>query len=123
MKLSADLVTLSACQTGLGKLTKGEGLVGMTRAFMFAGTPSVLVSLWSVADEATAVFMVDFYSRIRAGKDKATALMETKRRMMNHPEHAEYRDPFYWAAFVLQGEWTNTECIDDVRMSACEIQS
>lgn len=80
----------------------------MTRAFMFAGTPSVLVSLWSVADEATAVFMVDFYSRIRAGKDKATALIETKRKMMNHPQHAEYRDPFYWAAFVLQGEWTNT---------------
>ena len=107
MKLNADLVTLSACQTGLGKLTKGEGLVGMTRAFMFAGTPSVLVSLWSVADEATSAFMVDFYRRVRSGTDKATALVATRRLMMTHPEHPEYHDPFYWAAFVLQGEWTN----------------
>ncbi len=104
MKLHADLVTLSACQTGLGKLTRGEGLVGMTRAFMFAGTPSALVSLWSVDDNATAVFMVDFYRRLRAGTDKATALMETRRMMLTHPDHPHYRDPFYWAAFVLQGE-------------------
>jgi CHAT domain-containing protein len=69
----------------------------------------VLVSLWSVADEATAAFMVDFYGRVRSGQDKATALMETKRQMMDHPEHPEYRDPFYWAAFVLQGEWTNSD--------------
>ena len=108
IKLNADLVTLSACKTGLGKLTKGEGLVGMTRAFMYAGTPSVLVSLWSVADKATARFMVDFYRRIRSGQDKATALAETKRQMMADPQHPEYRDPFYWAAFVLQGEWSSS---------------
>ena len=103
MKLNADLVTHSACETGLGKLTRGEGLVGMTRAFMYAGTPAVLVSLWSVADESTALFMADFYTRLRTGADKAVALAETKQWMMNH-SNPEYRDPFYWAAFVLQGE-------------------
>ena len=87
MKLNADLVTLSACETGLGKLTKCEELVGMTRAFMYAGAPALLVRLWGVADDATADFMTDFYAHLRAGLDMATASAETKRVMMHDPDH------------------------------------
>jgi hypothetical protein len=100
MDLRASLVTLSACQTGLGKLERGEGVVGLTRAFFYAGAPSVVVSLWSVADEPTAEFMELFYSQLRSGATKGHALAQARREMMRrHP------DPYYWAPFILQGDW------------------
>ena len=100
MDLRASLVTLSACQTGLGKLERGEGVVGLTRAFFYAGAPSVVVSLWSVADEPTAEFMELFYGRLRAGTPKGEALAQARRETMRrHP------DPYYWAPFILQGDW------------------
>ena len=70
LKLNADLVVLSACQTGLGKLIRGEGMVGLTRAFMYAGTPSVLVSLWSVSDMSTAALMGEFYKNLIKNKSQ-----------------------------------------------------
>jgi CHAT domain-containing protein len=100
MNLNADLVGLSACQTGLGIQSAGEGVVGLSRAFMYAGTDSVLVSLWSVSDESTYMLMVKFFERLKQGKDKLTALKEAKHYLRING----YDNPFYWAPFILMGE-------------------
>jgi CHAT domain-containing protein len=103
LKLSAELVTLSACQTGLGKEIRGEGLVGMTRGFMYAGAPRVVVSLWSVSDEGTAELMARFYRGIfKDGMRPAAALQAAQVSMLREQK---FGSPFYWAAFTLQGEW------------------
>ncbi len=103
LKLAADLVTLSACQTGLGKEIKGEGLIGLTRGFMYAGAPRVLVSLWSVSDEGTAELMTRFYrGMLQDGQRPAAALQAAQVSMLKEQKFAA---PFYWAAFTLQGEW------------------
>jgi CHAT domain-containing protein len=103
LKLDADLVVLSACQTGIGKEIQGEGLVGITRGFMYAGTPRVVVSLWSVDDEATSILMGNFYTGIlKQGLTPAAALRQAQQTMMRDPK---YQSPYYWAAFTLQGEW------------------
>ena len=102
LDLDADLVVLSACQTGLGRMVKGEGLIGLTRAFIYAGTPSVVVSLWSVADQSTSELMLGFYKNlITDGKDTSRSLRESKLIMLEHPEYAH---PFYWAPFVIVGD-------------------
>jgi CHAT domain-containing protein len=101
LRLNADMVALSACNTRMGEAVPGEGLVGLTRAFFYAGTPSVVASLWSVADESTAKLMVSFYRHLRAGKSKAEALALAKRELSRIPQ---YSHPFYWAPFVLVGE-------------------
>ena len=100
MNLNADLVGLSACQTGLGIQSAGEGVVGLSRAFMYAGTDSVLVSLWSVSDESTYKLMVKFFESLKQGKDKLTALKEAKHYLRING----YDNPFYWAPFILMGE-------------------
>jgi CHAT domain-containing protein len=103
LKLNADVVVLSACQTGLGKDVKGEGLVGLTRGFMYAGTPRVVVSLWSVNDVATAELMTHFYRGMLGNKLRpARALQAAQVSMLSDKRYAA---PFYWAAFTLQGEW------------------
>jgi len=103
LKLNADLVVLSACQTGLGKLVRGEGIVGLTRAFMYAGTPSVLVSLWSVSDISTADLMGEFYDGLIKHKlSKTEALRKAQLALLSDDEYAH---PFYWASFVLLGDW------------------
>ena len=103
LKLPADLVVLSACQTGLGKEIRGEGLVGLTRGFMYAGAARVVVSLWSVDDEATSELMSRFYSRmIRDGSPAAAALRTAQIEML---KQSQWQAPYFWAAFVLQGEW------------------
>jgi CHAT domain-containing protein len=103
LKLPADLVVLSACQTGLGKEIRGEGLVGLTRGFMYAGAARVVVSLWSVDDEATSELMSRFYSRmIRDGLPPASALRAAQIELLKQPG---WEAPYFWAAFVLQGEW------------------
>jgi CHAT domain-containing protein len=101
LKLQADLVVLSACQTGLGQQLKGEGIIGLTRAFMYAGAPSVVVSLWRVADASTAELMVGFYQHLDRGADKAEALRRAKLELMKNPRYAH---PYFWAPFVLTGE-------------------
>jgi CHAT domain-containing protein len=100
LKLNAELVVLSACETGLGKQVKGEGLVGLTHAFFYAGTSSVLVSLWKVQDRSTADLMVNFYQELDAGKNKAESLRQAKLRMI---QQNRYAHPYYWAPFVLMG--------------------
>jgi CHAT domain-containing protein/tetratricopeptide (TPR) repeat protein len=104
LKLGSPLVMLSACETGLGAETRGEGVIGLTRAFMYAGAPTVGVSLWSVADNSTAQLMTDFYQRLLAGQGMSpSAAMRGAQRNMIAAK--KYSAPFYWAPFVLVGEW------------------
>jgi CHAT domain-containing protein len=104
MNLSANLVVLSACQTGLGQNVKGEGLIGLTRGFMHAGSRRVLASLWQVDDEATAELMKRFYRHmLKEGMPAASALRLAKTETMQARE--QWRAPFYWAGFILQGDW------------------
>jgi CHAT domain-containing protein/tetratricopeptide (TPR) repeat protein len=103
MRLSAELVVLSACDTALGKEVKGEGLMSMVRGFMYSGTPRVLASLWQVDDEATAEFMQEFYTQLFQNKlTPAAALQQAQIKQMQKPAR---KSPFYWAGFQLQGEW------------------
>lgn len=100
LELSADLVVLSACDTGLGKNVTGEGLLGVTRSFLYAGAASVVVSLWEVADTSTADFMVRFYRDLNRS-DKAEALRLSKLEMIRE---GSFSHPYYWAPFVLVGQ-------------------
>lgn len=106
LDLPVHLVVASACQTGVGRPVRGEGLIGLTRGFMYAGAQSVLVSLWRVDDQATAELMERFYMHM-LGKNKlppAAALRRAKLEMMEAHER-RWRLPYYWAGFVLQGDW------------------
>jgi CHAT domain-containing protein len=103
LKLSADLVVLSACQTALGKEVRGEGLVGLTRGFMYAGAPRVVASLWQIDDRATAEFMKRFYEGMLGQKLRPAAALRAAQASMS--KDARWRQPHYWAAFTLQGEW------------------
>lgn len=102
LKLNADLVTLSACRTGMGKLVQGEGVLGLTRAFHYAGANSVVVSLWNVNDIATAELMKNFYRNLKRGLAKDHALRQAKLDLVKG-KHREWRHPYYWAPFVLVG--------------------
>lgn len=104
LRLGSPLVMLSACQTGLGKERRGEGVMGLTRAFMYAGAPLVGVSLWSVDDKSTVDLMSDFYKRLLAkdGVKPAAALRSARQDMI---AGRKYSAPFYWAPFVLVGDW------------------
>jgi hypothetical protein len=101
-----DLVVLSACQTQISEfdterqvVSAGDELVGLTRSFFFAGTPTVVASLWSVDSEATTLLMERFYTHLQAGMGKAEALQQAQLETM-----AEYPAPYFWAAFVLSGD-------------------
>lgn len=103
LNLPAELVVLSACETGLGKSVKGEGLIGLTRGFMYAGASRVLGSLWKVDDAATAALMADFYKEMFTnGKRPADALRAAQLHLF---EQRRWQSPYYWAGFVLQGDW------------------
>jgi CHAT domain-containing protein len=103
LRLPAELVVLSACQTGLGKEIKGEGLVGLTRGFMYAGAARVMASLWQVSDAGTAELMKRFYrGLLKERKRPAAALRAAQVEMWRRPQ---WQAPYYWGAFVLQGEW------------------
>jgi CHAT domain-containing protein/tetratricopeptide (TPR) repeat protein len=103
LRLDADLVTLSACDTALGKDMGGEGLMGLTRAFQYAGARSVLASLWSVSDESTADLMARFYGYLKNGKTKDEALQAAQMDLIR--TNGPYAHPFHWAAFQLFGDW------------------
>jgi CHAT domain-containing protein/Tfp pilus assembly protein PilF len=102
MKLRADLVVLSGCETGLGEEINGEGLVGLTRGFMYAGASRVVASLWSISDMATATLMAEFYKSMENGLRPAAALRAAQIQMWNQQQ---WKSPYYWAAFQIQGEW------------------
>jgi CHAT domain-containing protein len=102
LRLDADLVVLSACQTGLGRLQRGEGVVGLTRAFLHAGARRVVVSLWEASDTSTPDLMRGFYGAMRDGATPGQALREAKLKMLASGVPA-YRHPYYWAGFVSVG--------------------
>jgi len=102
LRLHADLVTLSACDSGLGKEMGGEGWVGLARAFQLAGARSVVASLWSVEDISTANLMKRFYGYLRGGKTKDEALRRAQVALIRSPE---FSHPYHWAAFQLSGDW------------------
>ncbi|MGI9068760.1 MAG: CHAT domain-containing protein [Pyrinomonadaceae bacterium] len=109
LKLPVDLVVLSACNTGLGKDVRGEGLIGLTRGFMYAGALSVVASLWKVDDEATAELMRLFYGyMLRDGLSPAAALRKAQVTMS---QQKRWQSPYYWAGFVIQGQYTQSERI------------
>jgi CHAT domain-containing protein len=103
VRLDADLVTLSACGSGLGKEQAGEGLLGLTRAFQYAGARSVVASLWSVADDSTAQLMKRFYRELSRGRPKDEALRAAQMELINRSPRMS--DPARWAAFQLFGDW------------------
>jgi CHAT domain-containing protein len=104
LKLAADLVVLSACRTALGKEFRGEGVVGLTRGFLYAGASSVVASLWKVDDRATAELMRHFYASMlgREALRPASALRAAQIQLW---KTKGFENPYYWAAFTLQGEW------------------
>src|SRR5205085_4840773 len=104
LELGAPLVMLSACETGLGRERRGEGVIGLTRAFMYAGAPAVGVTLWSVADKSTAELMPAFYGRLLAAQAAAApaALRGAQLQMI---AGKRYSAPYYWAPFVIVGDW------------------
>jgi len=105
LRIGSPLVMLSACETGLGKEKRGEGVMGLTRAFMYAGAPTVGVSLWSVADKSTADLMTDFYKRLLSTGDGTTSSGALRGAQLDMISGKRYSAPFYWAPFVLVGDW------------------
>ena len=103
LKLPAELVVLSACETGLGKDVKGEGLEGLTRGFMYAGARRVIVSLWNVNDKATAELMQHLY--VGMLKQKKTPVAALRAAQIEMLRVKQWQSPYYWAAFTIQGEW------------------
>jgi CHAT domain-containing protein/Tfp pilus assembly protein PilF len=103
LKLPAELVVLSACQTGLGKEIKGEGIVGLTRGFMYAGAARIIVSMWNVSDKGTADLMARLYRGMIVGGLRPTAALRAAQ--LELWKQKQWRSPYYWAAFVQQGEW------------------
>lgn len=103
IRLNAELVVLSACNTGIGKLRKGEGLMSLTRSFAFAGVPSIVTTLWSVNDKSSAGLMKNFYKHLSSGEEKDIALQEAKLEYLENTDimHAH---PYYWAGYILIGD-------------------
>ncbi len=104
LSLQADLVTLSACDTGHGKLSKGEGIQSLARAFAYAGSPSILASLWSASDASNKEILLPFYQSLKEGKSKDVALQQAKLQYLN--ENATYARPAYWANLTIIGAST-----------------
>jgi len=103
LDLLAELVVLSACETGLGKEVRGEGLVGWTQGFLYSGAKQVVVSLWRVDDEATAELMRKFYELLlNQNMSPAAALRHAQEAVRQRPR---WRAPYFWAAFILQGDF------------------
>jgi CHAT domain-containing protein len=104
LRLPVDLVVLSACRTGIGKQIRGEGLIGLSRGFMYAGAARIVASLWKVDDDATAALMERFYWHLIKQKvSPSAALKAAKLDIMK--SRVAWRAPYYWAGFVLQGDW------------------
>jgi CHAT domain-containing protein len=102
LKLSAELVVLSSCDSALGKDLESEGIIGLPRGFLYAGAKSVIASLWRVDDAATAKLMSSLYARILRGESPSSALRGAQLEMIHNEQWSK---PYYWAAFVLQGDY------------------
>jgi CHAT domain-containing protein len=102
LKLSADLVVLSSCESALGKDMGSEGIIGLPRAFLYAGAKRVIASLWKVDDEAAAVLMAYFYEELKEGMSPTAALNRSQLKLRQYPK---FHDPYFWSAFFLEGEY------------------
>jgi CHAT domain-containing protein len=103
LKLNAELVVLSACDTALGREIRGEGLIGLTQGFLYAGARSLVVSLWQVPDRATSELMSQFYQFLLQDRSSpAEALRLAQLKIASNPR---WKDPYFWAAMVLVGDW------------------
>ena len=111
--LGTKLVVLSACDTGVGDSTSGEGIYGLRRALVIAGSESQIISLWKVSDNATKDLMVGYYQNLKAGQGRSEALHEIQRQMLRGELKGEdgklYEHPYYWASFIPSGDWTPME--------------
>ncbi|MFY9823357.1 MAG: CHAT domain-containing protein, partial [Thermoanaerobaculia bacterium] len=103
LRLNADLVVLSGCRTALGKEVRGEGLIGLTRGFLYAGAPRVVASLWRVEDQATAALMTRFYRALWEERLRPAAALRAAQLSLSRERR--WHDPYFWAGFVLQGDW------------------
>jgi CHAT domain-containing protein len=105
----ANLAVLSACNTGFGKIEKGEGVMSMARAFHYSGIPAVVMSFWKVPDQETKTIMVDFYKYLKKGKSKSEALRLAKLSYLKKNNNSALNHPYYWSGFVVNG---NTDPLD-----------
>jgi CHAT domain-containing protein len=99
LDLKASLVVLSSCETALGKIATGDEVIGFTRAFIYAGSPSVVTTLWEINDQATSLLMLDFYKNLMT-RNKSEALRISQINLMK-----KYPHPFYWSPFILSGDY------------------
>jgi CHAT domain-containing protein len=106
LSLTVDLAVLSACETGVGRAT-GDGVLSLARGFLLAGANRVIYSQWKIADEGAAVFMREFYSRLAATSDVALSLQGARTALRDGTAGTAWRDPFYWAAFGVEGDTTS----------------
>ncbi len=104
LELDADMVVLSACNTGSGRFERGEGIISLSRAFSYAGVHSNVMSLWKVPDVSTSEIMTSFYNHLKSGVSKDEALRKAKLHFLENTDISETRHPFYWAGFVLSGD-------------------
>lgn len=102
--LGTQLVVLSACDTATGDITTGEGVYGLKRALVLAGSESQLISLWKVVDEATKDLMINYYQRLQKGKGRTEALRKLQLEMIQ--KNDQYSHPYYWSSFIPSGDWT-----------------
>jgi CHAT domain-containing protein len=102
-QINADLVTLSACQTGFGKLQKGEGMLSLARGFNYAGVPSIVTTLWKINDQSTSEIMRSFYKNLSDGLSKKEALRQAKLNYLSSNDDVFLRHPYYWSGIVLTG--------------------
>jgi CHAT domain-containing protein len=100
------LVTLSACETGVGKVQGGEGVYGLRRAFFLAGTETLVMSLWEVSDRVTRDMMTSYYAGLHRGLGRGEALRQAELEMLKRKDR---QHPFYWASFIQAGEWANLD--------------
>ena len=108
LDLSADLVTLSACETGIGELKKGEGALSLSRAFFYSGSKSIVHTLWNVVDQSASDIMNNFYKNLAKGKRKDVAIQEAKLSYLNKNKETALSHPYYWSSFIIQG---NTDAL------------
>ena len=104
LSLNADLVALSACNTGGGKAARGQGIRGLTRAFMYAGTPTITVTLWSVETHSAKALNVGFFKYLKEGRSRAQALRQIKLDMLHGKHEQQWHEPYYWAPMVMFGQ-------------------
>jgi CHAT domain-containing protein len=100
------LVVLSACDTGVGEVRTGEGVYGLRRAFVLAGTESLVMSMWPVSDYVTREMMTTYYKGLKEGRGRGEALRQVQLSMLKHKDREH---PFYWAGFIQSGEWANLD--------------